>query len=66
MSTERLHLPDRPALEVLRTNPAWDLLVSLFAMLRRSLEALRHRVPDPDTSIAWEDGEVHEDGDARG
>jgi hypothetical protein len=66
MSTERLHLPDRHALEVLRHHPAWEFLAGLFLMLRRTLGALRHQLPEPDTTIAWEDGESHHDGDARG
>ena len=61
MSGEPAELPeDRPnVLEQLQHSaPA----VALTAMV----EQLRRRLPDTDTSIDWEDGEVHSDGDTRG
>jgi len=34
-------------------------------VLRTMLEVLRQKVPGPDTSIAWEDGEGDKDREAR-
>lgn len=59
MSTERVPLPfGRPMLDLIQKG-------DLVAALRLALEALRHREPVADTSIAWEDGEVSEDREAR-
>jgi hypothetical protein len=59
MSTERLALPAvRPVLEMIQKG-------ELSAALRTMLEALRHKLPQPDTSIAWEDGESDREREAR-
>ena len=55
MSTQRLHLPvGRDLLEMLRRS-RWVAVI---------IEMLRVRaapLPEPDTSIAWEDGEADDD-----
>jgi hypothetical protein len=66
MSTERLHLPVRPALDIFRRHSAWAAVSALAAMLHRLLEAFRRRTVEPDTSIAWEDGEAANDRETRG
>ena len=65
MSMERLHLPTEPVLHLLRRSALWGALAVLVEGLRRSFEALWRRLPEPDTSIAWEDGEIEEDREAR-
>ena len=54
MSTERLPLPLGEMLERIQKG-------ELVAVLRSLFEALSHRPPPEDTSIAWEDGEVEEE-----
>lgn len=66
MSTERLHLNGMHALQLLRRLPLGELLATFVEMLRRSSDALRRRGIEPDTSIAWEDGEIHDDREVRG
>ena len=59
MSTERLPLPAvRGVLEMIQKG-------EFAAALRTMLEALRHKAPGADTSIAWEDGEGDKDREAR-
>ena len=66
MSTERLHLHDGHAVQFPRWRSAQELVSALIEMLRWSIDALRRRMPEPDTSIAWEDGEISDDREARG
>lgn len=54
MMIERLHLPlSRPLVDFLQHNETLAALKSLF-------HAITHHEPEPDTSIAWEDGEAEE------
>lgn len=59
MNSERAELPqDEPG--VLEQIQQSGLVAALLAMLAQ----LRQNLPEPDTSIAWEDGEVHDADEA--
>lgn len=65
MSAERLQFPGWRTREVFRRTGAWDVFNAFIELLRRALQNL-HLPAREDTSIAWEDGEVHEDHEGRG
>lgn len=66
MRMERLQLPPVGSVpETIRRTALWGALAALVDSLRRWIESLRSSLPEPDSEIAWEDGEVEEEGESR-
>jgi hypothetical protein len=64
MSMERLQLSTEPVLDLIRHSPAWTALLAIVSAVRRAF-GLDAGAVEPDTSIAWEDGELEDDSQLR-